>query len=68
VNKRRESPAPAAQAGRLSGTADGLLGKLCGARERFMRERPAMPESEYPAYRDAYNAAMAESSRTARAS
>lgn len=54
---------PAARAGALWGDVDGLNGKLCGARERFMQERPAMPESDWPAYRDAYNAAMTATSR-----
>lgn len=49
---------PSAKAGRLEGAIDGLIGKLCGARSRFMEQRPRLPESEWTAFRDAYNAEM----------
>lgn len=57
---------PSARAGALWGDVDGLIGKLCGARERFMQQRPELPEAEWPAFRDAYDTAMASASRPAR--
>lgn len=58
----RESPA--SRAGRTAGMADGLSGNLRGARSSFMRA--SLPESDWPAYREAYNAAVASESRRMR--
>ncbi len=57
---RTESPA--SRAGRLDGVVDGTLDDLRGARGAFMRRRE-LTEAEWPAYRAAYDAAVAAEAR-----